>query len=169
VDVSLPDGHGLDLVKALHAQHPDVSILVFSMYDETVYAERALRAGAAGYLMKTEPLDQLVEAIRRVERGETYLSRRMTNRIVRRMGQNGSAEARFSIDELTDRELEIFRMLGQGYSVEDIQEKLDLSRKTVETHRRRAREKLGLDSISALLQYAMQWTYGETNGMDVER
>jgi DNA-binding NarL/FixJ family response regulator len=169
VDISLPDGHGLDLVKTIKAQRPNVAVLVFSMYDEHVYAERALRAGASGYLMKTESLDRLVEATQRIERGETYLSRQMTNQIVRRMGENGSAEARFSIDELTDRELEIFRMLGQGYSVEDIQEELDLSRKTVETHRRRAREKLGLDSISALLQFAMQWTYGENDGMDDEQ
>jgi DNA-binding NarL/FixJ family response regulator len=169
VDISLPDGHGLDLVKTIKAQRPDVAVLVFSMYDETVYAERALRAGASGYLMKTEPLRRLVEAIRRVEHGETYLSRQMTNQIVRRMGKNGSAEAHFSIDELTDRELEVFRMLGRGQSVEEIQNELGLSRKTVETHRRRAREKLGLDSISSLLQFAMQWAYGENGEVNGEQ
>lgn len=169
VDVSLPDTHGLDLTKAIKSLNSNVAVLVFSMYDETVYAERALRAGASGYVMKTAPVSRLVEAIRRIERGETYLSPRMSNRIVRRMAQTGSAEACFSIDELTERELEIFRMLGHGYSVDAIQDELDLSRKTVETHRRRAREKLDLDSISELLQYALQWTFVEPNGVDGKR
>ncbi|WP_258096272.1 response regulator transcription factor [Salinibacter sp. 10B] len=169
VDISLPDGHGLDLVRTINRQNPDVGILIFSMYDEKIYAERALRTGASGYLMKTEPVEWIVEAIRCIERGETFLSDRMTNRIVRRMRQNGSAEARFSVDELTDREREVFRMIGRGYSVEKVQDELGLSRKTVETHRRRAREKLGLDSISALLQYAMQWMYCESKGLNGER
>ena len=169
VDISLPDGHGLDLVRTINRQNPGVGILIFSMYDEKIYAERALRTGASGYLMKTEPVEWIVEAIRCIERGETFLSDRMTNRIVRRMRQNGSAEARFSVDELTDREREVFRMIGRGYSVEKVQDELGLSRKTVETHRRRAREKLGLDSISALLQYAMQWMYCESKGLNGEQ
>lgn len=157
IDISLPDGHGLDLIQAISEAQPDVKTIVFSMYDETVYAERALRAGANGYLMKNKSLEALVEAIRRVERGEMYLSRTMATQIL--SGQSGGATPSFAIDELTDREFQVFRLLGQGRTIQDIQEMLDLSRKTVETYRRRAKEKLGFDSVSELLQHAVQWTY----------
>jgi len=157
IDISLPDGHGLDLVKTISQEHPDITTVVFSMYDENVYAERALRAGASGYLMKTESLQDLVEAIRGVERGEVYLSRTMATQIL--SGQRGGAKPSFAIDELTDREFQVFRLLGRGYTVQDIQDKLDLSRKTIETYRRRAKEKLGFGSVSELLQHAVQWTY----------
>jgi DNA-binding NarL/FixJ family response regulator len=157
VDISLPDGHGLDLVKTISHEHPDVKTIVFSMYDEAVYAERALRAGARGYLMKTETLQALVETIRDVERGEISLSRSMATQIL--SGHRGGAEPSFAIDELTDREFQVFRLLGQGHTVQDIQDQLGLSRKTIETYRRRAKEKLGFDSVSELLQHAVQWTY----------
>ena len=157
VDISLPDGHGIDLIQAISEAHPDIVTLVFSMYDETVYAERALRAGASGYLMKTESLDCLVEAVRRVERGEIYLSRSMATQVL--SGSRGGGTPSFAIDELTDRELQVFRLLGRGNTVQEIQEQLDLSRKTVETYRRRAKEKLGVESVSELLQQAVQWTY----------
>ena len=157
IDISLPDGHGLDLVQALSEAHPGVQTIVFSMYDETVYAERALRAGASGYLMKTESLQDLVEALRSVERGEMSLSRTMATQIL--SGRRGGAMPSFAIDELTDREFQVFRLLGRGDTVQEIQDQLDLSRKTVETYRRRAKEKLGFDSVSELLQHAVQWTY----------
>jgi len=161
VDISLNDAHGLDLVQNVRAQHPEVKMIVFSMYDENVYAERAIRAGGSGYLMKSEPTKNVIEAIRSVNRGEVYLSRRMASRILNKVAMGRSSEPSFAIDELTDREMAVFQMLGQGYSVKDIQDRLSLSRKTIETYRRRAKEKLGFDTVSELLQYAVQWTYGQ--------
>lgn len=169
IDISLNDAHGLDLVQNVRAQYPDVKMVVFSMYDENVYAERAIRAGASGFLMKSEPTKTIIEAIRSVDRGEVYLSRRMASRILNKVAMGRSAEPSFAIDDLTDREMAVFQMLGQGYSVQDIQERLNLSRKTIETYRRRAKEKLGFDTVSELLQYAVQWTYGQgTHGRDAD-
>jgi DNA-binding NarL/FixJ family response regulator len=167
VDISLNDAHGLDLVQNVRAQYPEVKMVVFSMYDENVYAERAIRAGASGYLMKSEPTKSVIEAIRSVDRGEVYLSRRMASRILNKVAMGRSSEPSFAIDELTDREMAVFQMLGQGFSVQDIQDRLSLSRKTIETYRRRAKEKLGFDTVSELLQYAVQWTYGQgTQGQE---
>ena len=158
VDLSLPDAHGLDLIENLNAQCPDVEIIVYSMYGEIVYAERAIRAGASGYVMKAPPTSGLVEAIRRVHDGEVYLSRQMSARILSKVARGKSAVPSFPIDELTDRELEVFQMLGEGYDVSEIVDRLNLARKTVESYRRRAKEKLDVDSVSKLLQYAIQWT-----------
>lgn len=166
IDISLNDAHGLDLVQKMQAQYPDVRTIVFSMYDENVYAERAIRAGATGYLMKSAPTDAIVDAIRSVYDGEVYLSDKMSSRILNNVARGQSAEPRFAIDELTDREMAVFQMLGQGYSIEEIQDRLNLSRKTIETYRRRAKEKLGFDTVSELLQHAVKWTYGQ--GMDDE-
>lgn len=167
VDISLNDAHGLDLVQNVRAQYPDVRLVVFSMYDENVYAERAIRAGASGYLMKSEPTENIVEAIRSANDGEVYLSRQMSSRILNKVAMGRSSEPSFAIDELTDREMAVFQMLGQGYSVQEIQDRLSLSRKTIETYRRRAKEKLGFDTVSELLQYAVQWTYGQgTHGQE---
>ncbi|MEF8795409.1 MAG: response regulator transcription factor [Salinivenus sp.] len=161
VDISLNDAHGLDLVQNVRSQYPEVRMIVFSMYDENVYAERAIRAGAAGYLMKSEPTKNIVEAVRSAHDGEVYLSRKMSSRILNKVAMGRTSEPSFAIDELTDREMAVFQMLGQGYSVQEIQDRLSLSRKTIETYRRRAKEKLGFDTVSELLQYAVQWTYGQ--------
>jgi DNA-binding NarL/FixJ family response regulator len=169
VDISLEDGHGLDLIENLRAQYPDVQAVVFSMYDENVYAERALRAGASGYLMKSHPTDALVEAIRMANDGDVYLSKKMASRVLGKVAGGSASGPSFPIDELTDREMSVFQMLGQGYIIEDIQDRLNLTRKTIETYRRRAKEKLGFDSVSELLQYAVQWTYGQgTDGNETE-
>lgn len=169
IDISLNDAHGLDLVQNIRAQYPEVQTIVFSMYDENVYAERAIRAGAAGYLMKSEPTKNIVEAVRSVHDGEVYLSRRMASRILNKVAMGETSEPSFAIDELTDREMAVFQMLGQGYSVQEIQDRLNLSRKTIETYRRRAKEKLGFDTVSELLQYAVQWTYGQgTHGKNAD-
>lgn len=157
VDLSLSDAHGLDLIQNVKAQFPDVQVVVYSMYDETVYAERAVRSGASGYVMKECATTKLLEAIRTAHDGEVYLSRKMSSRILNRVARGESAKASFPIDELTDRELAVFQMLGEGYDVSEIQDRLSLARKTVETYRRRAKEKLGVDSVSKLLQYALQW------------
>jgi DNA-binding NarL/FixJ family response regulator len=161
VDISLTDGHGLDLVQNVRIQYPDVVVIVFSMYDESVYAERAIRAGASSYLMKSESTQTVVEAIRTVMRGEIYLSRQMASRILSKVAVGRSSTPGFAIDELTDREMSVFQMLGQGHSVEEITDRLSLSRKTVETYRRRAKEKLGFDTVAELLQYAVQWTHAQ--------
>ena len=164
VDISLDGSHGLDLVQNLRSLYPDVQVIVFSMYDESVYAERAIRAGAVGYLMKSEPTRNVVEAIMAASRGEVYLSKAMTSRILSR-GVRGRAEPRgqvgTTLDELTDRELEVFELLGQGSTIPDIMEQLYLSRKTVETYRRRAKEKLGFDTVAELLRFAVQWVYAQ--------
>jgi DNA-binding NarL/FixJ family response regulator len=169
VDISLNDAHGLDLVQNVRSQHPEVRMVVFSMYDENVYAERAIRAGASGYLMKSESTRRVVEAVRSVHDGEVYLSRQMASRILNKVAMGRSSEPSFAIDELTDREMAVFQMLGQGYSVQDIQDRLSLSRKTIETYRRRAKEKLGFDTVSELLQYAVQWTYGQGSAEQARR
>lgn len=163
VDISLQDSHGLDLVGDIRDQYPEVRVLVFSMYDESVYAERAIRAGASGYLMKTEPTRRVAEAIQSVSQGEVYLSQTMASRILSKVIRQEDYAIGSTTEELTDREMAVFRMLGEGYSMRDIANKLDLSRKTIETYRRRAKEKLGFETVAELLQYAVQWAYGREN------
>ena len=166
VDISLKDGHGLDLVENTRSQYPDIQIIVYSMYDEMVYAERAIRLGASGYLMKKEPLDELVQGIRAVHDEEVYLSDDMAASILSKVARGGDSAPGFPIDELTDRELAVFQMLGEGYSIEQIQERLNIARKTVEAYRRRAKEKFGFDSVSELLQYAVQWATAPGEGAE---
>jgi DNA-binding NarL/FixJ family response regulator len=173
VDISLGDAHGLDLVQNLRAERPSLEVVVFSMYDEAVYAERALRAGARGYVRKSEPTAVVAEAIRAAAAGEIYLARAAASRILARVAAGGSAPpglgratgdgapAEPGLDELTDREMAVFQLLGQGKPADEIAEHLHLSRKTVETYRRRAKEKLGLDSVTELLQFAIRWTYAQ--------
>ncbi|MEZ4700844.1 MAG: response regulator transcription factor [Rhodothermales bacterium] len=163
IDISLEDAHGLDLVQNIRAQYPNVQVVVFSMYDESVYAERAIRAGASGYLMKSEPTQSVVEAIRSVMQGEVYLSRRMASRMLSKIATGRSSSPGFAIDQLTDREMAVFQMLGEGYSVQEITQRLNLSRKTVETYRRRVKEKLDFETVAELLQYAVQWRYGQSD------
>lgn len=158
VDISLKDAHGLDLVQRIRAQYNNIQVLVYSMYDELAYAERAIHMGALGYLAKSEPTKYIVDAVRCVMRGEVYLSRRMTSRILGKVVKE--QQKGFIVGKLTEREMAIFEMLGEGLHIKDISVRLNLSRKTVETYRRRVKEKLGLDSVSALMQYAIQWMHG---------
>ena len=169
VDISLGDAHGLDLVQNLRAELPALEVVVFSMYDEAVYAERALRAGARGYVRKSEPTAAVTEAIRAAAAGEIYLARRAASRILSKVAFGGAGRAEPDerrggpgLEELTDREMAVFQLLGQGRPPEEIADRLNLSRKTVETYRRRAKEKLGLDSVTELLQFAIQWTYAQS-------
>lgn len=160
VDISLEDAHGLELVERVREKHPDVRVIVYSMYDESVYAERAIRAGASGYVMKTEPTENVIKAIKDVKRGEVYLSRRMSSRILSKVIRQQDYKLGSATEKLTDREMTVFQMLGKGHGVRDIADHLDLSRKTIETYRRRAKEKLGFETVAELLQYAVQWAYG---------
>ena len=166
VDISLKDAHGLDLVQQIRAHHPSVQVLVYSMYDELAYAERAIHVGALGYLAKSEPTRNIVEAIRSVMRGEVYLSRRMTSRILGKVVKE--QQSGFIVGKLTDREMAIFERLGEGANIKEIAKDLDLSRKTVETYRRRVKEKLGLESVASLMQYAIQWMHGQRDGAPME-
>lgn len=164
VDLSLGDAHGLDLVRNLHARYADLRIIVFSMYDEHVYGERVIRAGASGYLMKDEPTSAVLEAIRCVMHNEVYLSRRMASRILARVAKGRKAMPRFATDDLTEREMAVFQMLGEGRSVEEITNRLHLNRKTVEAYRRRAKEKLGYETVEELLQHAVRWMHLQSRG-----
>lgn len=159
IDISLKDAHGLDLVQRIRARYPRVQVLIYSMYDELAYAERAIQAGALGYLSKSEPTRHIVEAVRSVMRGEVYLSRRMTSRILGKVVKE--QQHGFIVGKLTEREMAIFEMLGHGADLDGISDRLHLSRKTVETYRRRIKEKLGLDSVAGLMQYAIQWMHGQ--------
>ena len=164
VDISLKETSGLELIKDIKIQHPGLPILTLSMHEESVYAERALRAGAKGYIMKREATKKVVTAIRKVLRGQLYLSEKMTTRLVRKF-VDGKPEAGTSpIDRLTDRELEVFCLLGRGNGTRQISEQLHLSVKTIETYRSRIKEKLNLTSASELLQHAFQWVNSEGKG-----
>src|SRR5262249_38734121 len=142
VDVSLPDGHGIELVKDLHARYPEMIIMMLSMHDETLYAERALRAGARGFVMKQESTEVVITALRQVLSGGTYLSPRMQERVVRRFTDNSPAPFVSDVERLTDRELEVFEMLGRGQGTRQIAKQLRISISTVETYRAHLKEKL---------------------------
>lgn len=164
VDLSLSDGHGFDLLDNIRTHCPETRALVFSMYDEEVYAERALRAGASGYLMKVATAEEVLRAVQHVHDGGIYLSTEMTNRVLKRMVEDGVEEARFPIDELTDRELQVFQMLGQGLTVDEIADRISLARKTVETYRRRTKQKLGHETAAEVVSHAARWVLGQPQG-----
>lgn len=161
LDLSLDDGYAFELLDNLQDQFPEIRVLIFSMYDERVYAHRAFQAGASGYLMKAAPAKEVLQAARHVHNGGVYLSDEMTKRVLKKMVEDQSEEARFPVGELTDRELQVFRMLGQGLTLSEIADRLDLARKTVETHQRRAREKLGYETAAEVLAHAAQWVLGQ--------
>lgn len=156
-DLTMPGGEGLEFVKDVRSLHPEVAVLVVSMHDEALYAERALRAGARGYIMKNEGGEKLVEAIRQVLQGKTYVSENMSGKVLEIFSHRRRRADDTTIGKLTDREFEVFRLLGQGMTTREIGQQLRLSTKTVETHRLHVREKLGLKSGPALIKYAVRW------------
>lgn len=156
VDISLKNESGLELVKNLEAEFPLVALIVLSMHDEALYAERALRAGARGYVMKRETTKSILTAIRRVLAGDVYVSERVVNAMARRMNSR-KRDAASPVEQLSDRELEIFRLLGQGRTTSQIAEDLHLSLKTVQAYCARAKEKFGVNSLSELLRAAIRW------------
>lgn len=160
-DISLEGSNGLDLIRDLRAFVPKVPVLVFSMHDELVYAERVLRAGARGYVMKMERIEQVLAAMRRLLRGEFYVSEAVTARSVQRMayGQAPPAvEGKGVVDALSDRELQIFRLVGQGKGTRVIAGELHISVKTVETHREHLKQKLQLPDGPAVVRFAIEWS-----------
>jgi len=157
LDISLPGANGIELVKQIKAEHPDLAMLLVSMHDEAVYALRALRAGALGYVMKREGPDAVLTALRKVLAGQISVSPEMGERLIYRMAHGESSGAGTPIDNLTDRELEILALIGQGQSSHQIAKALHLSVKTVESHRLHIKVKLGLRSAPELVRFAMDW------------
>lgn len=158
VDISLKSGDGIDLVKHIKARNKEVRVLIWSMHGENIYADRALRAGAEGYITKEQATDQIIGAIRQVLAGKVYLSPAMTEALLHRtVGAGTGALTANPIDILSDRELEVFRRIGQGHKTRSIAEQLHLSVKTVETYRDRIRQKLDLRDGNDLGRYAMHW------------
>ena len=158
VDISLPGTNGIELTKAMLAERPKLPILVFSVHDESLYALRALRAGAKGYLMKTESVSQIIAALRKVVAGEIYVSPRFGERLVFQAVQAPSGAVPASpVDSLSDRELEVLHHLGKGHGTREIATNLNLSVKTIETHRAHIKEKLGAKDSEEMVRFALDW------------
>ena len=164
VDISLKETSGMELIKDIKAQYPNLSVLALSMHDEAVYAERVLRAGAEGYIMKAEATENIVTAIRKVLSGQIYLSDRMAPKMVRKLVGVAPNMGSSPINCLSDRELEVFSLIGQGYATRQIAEKLYLSIKTIETYRAHIKDKLNLADAAELLQYAIRWVKSQDKG-----
>jgi DNA-binding NarL/FixJ family response regulator len=156
IDLSLKTGHGIDLIEQIKAHDDQIKMVVSSMHDEALFAERVLRAGAVGYLNKQEPTERIVDAIRQVMRGEIALSPRMSNRLLHSV-VGGEPLGQDPIQTLSNRELEVFDMIGQGMSTKQIASKLHLSHKTIETHREKIKTKLNLNNANELAHRAVQW------------
>lgn len=162
VDMTLPDKDGIELIKDIRALHPTLPVLAMSMQEEAIYAPRVLRAGGRGYVMKGEgSAEQLAAAIRAVLRGEVALSPRMAAKVLQSMvgGEGGAASG--PEEKLTDRELEVLRLYGEGWSTEEIGERLHLSPKTVEVHRANMKQKLGFTSTPQFQRFAIQWVHAQ--------
>jgi DNA-binding NarL/FixJ family response regulator len=157
VDVSLNGPDGIELLKTIRSRDSKLPVLILSMHDESLYAERALRAGANGYIMKQEATDRVLIAIRHILGGEVYVSDRMAQKMVHQFVGRSGAPKRSTIEELTDRELEVFRLVGQGHGTRQIAEELHLSVKTVESYYAHIKEKLSLKNARELVQRAVQW------------
>jgi DNA-binding NarL/FixJ family response regulator len=161
VDISLNGPDGLELLKNIRITSPRLPVLILSMHDEAIYAERALRAGANGYIMKQEATEKVLVALRRILSGEIYVSDRIANSMLRHYVRGGHPSEHSSISDLTDRELEVFRLIGEGHGTRQIAEALHLSVKTVESYQAHIKEKLSLRSARELVQHAVQWTVRE--------
>ena len=162
LDISLPDKNGLELIKDLRALKPELAILVVSMHDETLYAERVLRAGARGYIMKQEGGKKFLQAIRRVLEGGIYVSEKMSSRILEIFSGHSAAPAASPVTRLSDREFEVFQLIARGEATGAIARQLHVSVKTVEAHRVHIKEKLQLKTANDLVRYAVRWI--ETEG-----
>jgi len=161
VDISLKTTSGIELTKNLKVLLPDLPILIMSMHDESLYAERALRAGAKGYVMKQEASDSILIAIRRILAGELYLSEKMKEKMLHRLVHNRKDEVVFSIDTLSDREMEVFQLIGNGFSTRQIATKLNLSVKTIDSYREHLKLKLHIEKGADLVRHAIQWVKSE--------
>jgi len=161
VDISLNGPDGLDLLKSIRTTHPTLPVLILSMHDESIYAERALRAGANGYIMKQEATERVLVAVRRILGGEIYVSDRIANKMLKHYITGSGNLRNSSIADLSDRELEVFRLIGEGHGTRQIAEELHISIKTVESYQAHIKEKLSLRSARELMQHAIQWNMNE--------
>ena len=156
-DITMPGRSGLEFIKDLQAQHPGVAVLVMSMHDETIYAERVLRAGGRGYIMKNEGGERLLEAIRQVLQGQVYISKSMSAALLEVFTPHRSSVGEATPAALSDREFEVFQLIGQGLSTRQIGERLNLSIKTIGTHRQHITQKLKVRSGPELIRQAVRW------------
>lgn len=162
VDITLADSSGLDLVKSIKSELEDLPVLVVSMHEESLYAERALRSGAMGYVMKNEPAKTVTAAIHSVLRGEMYLSQRMSSSVISKFIHGQSEQPMSPLEILSDRELEVFRMLGQGKGTRQIAQDLEVSIPTVQSFRNRIKEKLHIRTAPELVLHAIHWVQSES-------
>jgi len=163
-DITLPDKNGIEVIKDLQALHPELPVLVISMHDESLFAERALRAGARGFIMKQEGGKKLMLAIRQVLSGRIYVSEKMSAKIVENLAGRRSGNSSSPIEGLTDREFEVLQLIGQGKGTRQIAELLHLSVKTVEVHRLHIKDKLKIQDAPALVLYAVRWVESQNTG-----
>jgi len=157
LDLRLKGGDALDFIKTLRVEHPEVKVLVLSQYDELIFAERALRAGASGYIMKENATDEVLRAVRKVLAGELYFSDRVASALVQRTLREKPDNSRAGVERLSDREMQVFQLLGASYSPREIAEQFHLSRKTIETHCEKIKHKLSLHNAAELKQFARRW------------
>jgi DNA-binding NarL/FixJ family response regulator len=155
VDITLRSSNGLELIKDLHIRSPDTAVLVLSMHDESLYAERVLRAGGRGYIMKQEGGKKIIEGLRRILSGSAYVSENISARILDSL--SGHTQNRSAVSSLTDREFEVFQLIGQGLSTTEMAEKLHVSVKTIEVHRVNIKNKLGVPTAPELIRFAVRW------------
>jgi len=157
LDLRLKAGDALDFIKTLRAEYPELRVLVLSQYDELIFAERTLRAGASGYIMKENTTDEVLRAVRKVLAGELYFSERVAAAVVQRVLREKPIASRNGVERLSDREMQVFQLLGAAYSPREIAEQFHLSRKTVETHCEKIKHKLNLQTAAELKRFARQW------------
>lgn len=163
-DITLPGKNGLELIKDIQALHPGVLVLVLSMHDEALYVERVLRAGGRGYIMKEEGGKKIAQAIRQVLDGQIYVSEKMSAKILEIFSGHGADVAASPVEKLTDREFDVFQLIGQGLATKQMADKLHLSTKTIEVHRANIKAKLGLGSMAELIRYAVRWVESQNAG-----
>ena len=157
LDLRLKGGDALDLIKTLRVEHPETKVLVLSQYDELIFAERALRAGASGYIMKENATDDVLRAVRKVLTGELYFSERVAAAVVQRTLREKPSPIRAGVELLSDREMQVFQLLGASYSAREIADQFHLSKKTIETHCEKIKHKLSLHNAAELKQFARKW------------
>ena len=157
IDITLKDSSGIDLIRDITQKWPEMRVLVFSMHDESFYAERVLRAGARGYVTKGEPPDRVIEGLHKLLAGEVFVSEKIAAKMLHRVVGGSRPAEGFPIDSLSDREFEVFTLIGEGLATREIAARLELSVKTVESHRENIKRKLNIDNATELLQRAMHW------------
>src|SRR5579863_9042632 len=164
LDISLSGPDGLDVLKEVRVKTASLPVLILSMHDESIYAERAMRAGANGYIMKQEATEKVLVAIRRILQGEVYLSDRLTNTMLRQYVSGGAPAKTSPLVNLTDRELEVFRLIGEGHGTRQIADELHVSVKTIESYQAHIKDKLSLRNSRELVQHAIEWTMNLSGG-----